>query len=61
MCSYSTVPNLEEDAIARIDRARLFPAGKSRCGSVNWSHGDRSIRGGVDAWSLEIDPAVPRY
>jgi rhodanese-related sulfurtransferase len=20
-----------------------------------------SVKGGIDAWSLEIDPAVPRY
>jgi adenylyltransferase/sulfurtransferase len=21
----------------------------------------KSLRGGIDAWSLEIDPAIPRY
>lgn len=80
----------EEDAIARIDGARLIPMRqiperlddlepwRERPLIVHCHHGVRSLRvveflrskgfsqarslaGGIEAWSLEIDPAVPRY
>lgn len=33
---------------------------------VNWLrsqgvHNVRSLRGGIDAWSLQVDPSLPRY
>ena len=60
-----------EHAIARIDGALLVPLqslparvrelDSSREIVLHCHHGVRSLRGGIDAWSREVDPAVPRY
>lgn len=50
----------EEDIVlychhgVRSDRARLFLKAQ---GYENVSH----LAGGIDAWSTQVDPAVPRY
>lgn len=41
-------------------------AGKHVLDTCAWFHGHglkntRALRGGIDAWSLEIDPSLPRY
>jgi rhodanese-related sulfurtransferase len=51
----------EEDLILLYDHR-----GDRVLDTCAWFHGHglkgaRGIRGGIDAWSLQVDPALPRY
>jgi rhodanese-related sulfurtransferase len=63
------VPGELQDLEARADAGTLIVYchhGVRSLNVVNWLRGQgieacQSMAGGIDAWSLRIDPAVPRY
>lgn len=65
----NTVPAALQDLEAKEDQGLLVVYchhGMRSLNVVNWLRGQgvancRSMAGGIDRWSLEIDPAVPRY
>ena len=65
----NTVPSAVQELEAKADDAPLVVYchhGVRSLNVVNWLRGQgisdcRSMAGGIDRWSLEIDPRVPRY
>src|SRR4051794_6975859 len=65
----NTVPSAVQELEAKADDAPLIVYchhGVRSLNVVNWLRGQgitdcRSMAGGIDRWSLEIDPHVPRY
>jgi rhodanese-related sulfurtransferase len=65
----NTVPAAVQDLETKADDATLVVFchhGMRSLNVVNWLRGQgisecTSMAGGIDRWSLEIDPAVPRY
>lgn len=65
----NTVPAALQDLEGKADEATLVVFchhGMRSLNVVNWLRGQgisecTSMAGGIDRWSLEIDPAVPRY
>jgi len=63
------VPNAVTDLEGKADEGTLVVFchhGVRSANVVNWLRGQgitevQSMAGGIDRWSLEIDPAVPRY
>jgi len=65
----NTVPSAVQELESRADEGTLIVFchhGVRSLNVVNWLRGQgitecQSMAGGIDRWSLEIDPAVPRY
>ncbi len=65
----NTVPAALQDLEAKADEGTLIVFchhGMRSLNVVNWLRGQgiaesTSMSGGIDRWSLEIDPTVPRY
>jgi rhodanese-related sulfurtransferase len=65
----NTVPAAIQDLEAKADEAALIVFchhGMRSLNVVNWLRGQgitacQSMSGGIDQWSIDIDPSVPRY